>query len=104
MRDRETLTASMALMRQLLLEAQTKFRKMVDDNRRLAQKIDSSILAANYEVDVLRSELADTNRRLKQIRDSSPGPDGGGRKVDQEGTNEAEARENICKDIIIYTQ
>ena len=49
-KDRETLKTSMILMRHLLVDAQTKFRKMVDDNQRLAARIDGSIHAANQEV------------------------------------------------------
>lgn len=66
-RERETLKSSMVLIRGLLIDAQSKFRKMVDDNRQLAVKIDGSIQAANQEVNVLRAELADTNKRLSQI-------------------------------------
>ena len=36
--------------RRLLVDAQSKFRKMVDDNQRLAARIDGSIQAANQEV------------------------------------------------------
>ncbi|XP_041377484.1 kazrin-like isoform X2 [Gigantopelta aegis] len=66
-KEQDTLRSSMVLIRRLLLDAQAKFRKMVDENKQLALKIDGSIQAANQEVNVLRAELADTNKRLSQI-------------------------------------
>ena len=54
-------------MRHLLVDAQCKFRKMVEDNKKLASRIDGSIHAANEEVKAIRDELEDTNRRLSQI-------------------------------------
>lgn len=66
-KDREKLKGSMALMRKLLTEAQLKFKKMVEDNKRLASRIDSSIYAANQEVNILKAELADTTHKMKEI-------------------------------------
>ncbi|XP_066296840.1 kazrin-like isoform X11 [Branchiostoma lanceolatum] len=66
-KERDTLKASMALMRRLLVDAQAKFRKMVDDNKQLASRIDGSIQSANQEVNALRAELADTNKRLTEL-------------------------------------
>ena len=66
-RDRETLRSSMGVMRRLLVDAQSKFRKMVEDNRSLAHRIDGSIQTANEEVNALRNELLDTNKRLSQL-------------------------------------
>ncbi|GFN75877.1 kazrin [Plakobranchus ocellatus] len=59
--------ASMVIIRRLLLDAQTRFRRMVEDNRQLAAHIDSSIQSANQEVCLLRTELASTNKRLSLI-------------------------------------
>ncbi|RUS73951.1 hypothetical protein EGW08_018289, partial [Elysia chlorotica] len=59
--------ASMVIIRRLLLDAQTRFRRMVEDNRKLAAYIDSSIQTANQEVSLLRAELASTNRKLGQL-------------------------------------
>ena len=61
----------MLLIRRLLMDAQGKFRKMVEDNKQLAARIDGSIHAANQEVNALRAELADTNKRLTQISTGS---------------------------------
>ncbi|XP_050412103.2 kazrin isoform X2 [Patella vulgata] len=66
-REQETLQSSMVLIRRLLVDAQAKFRKMVEDNKQLAARIDGSIQAANQEVNALRAELADTNKRLSEI-------------------------------------
>uniref|UniRef100_T1IL73 SAM domain-containing protein n=1 Tax=Strigamia maritima TaxID=126957 RepID=T1IL73_STRMM len=73
-KQREALKSSMALMRCLLLDAQGKFRKMVDDNKQLAERIDGDIQTAQQDVSVLRAELADTNRRINQL---SPNTDNG---------------------------
>ena len=52
---------------------QAKFRKMVEDNKVLAAKIDGSISTANQEVSALRAELEDTNKRLSALSDSDIG-------------------------------
>ena len=44
---------------------------MVEDNKQLAARIDTSIHAANEEVSVLRGELVDTNRRLSLISEAA---------------------------------
>lgn len=46
---------------------QAKFRKMVDDNKQLATRIDGDIQSAQEEVCILRAELADTNRRITEL-------------------------------------
>ncbi|XP_039250184.2 kazrin-like isoform X3 [Styela clava] len=71
-KQRDALTASLTLMRRLLMDAQTKFKKMVDDNRRLASHIDGTIQSANQEVNTLRIELDMTNKKLRELsmRDS----------------------------------
>lgn len=66
-KEQETLKSSMGLIRRLLQDAQSKFRKMVEENKQLAAKIDGSINAANQEVSALRAELEDTNKRLTEI-------------------------------------
>ncbi|KAK8726123.1 hypothetical protein OTU49_010380 [Cherax quadricarinatus] len=58
----------MALMRRLLVDAQSKFRKMVEDNKQLASRIDGDLQTAHQEVNLLRQELADTNRRITQLQ------------------------------------
>ncbi|KAK3104519.1 hypothetical protein FSP39_003916 [Pinctada imbricata] len=65
--EQDAVKSSVVLIRRLLHDAQGKFRKMVEDNRHLASKIDCSIHAANQEVSILRAELQDTNKRLSQI-------------------------------------
>ncbi|XP_014781280.2 kazrin [Octopus bimaculoides] len=72
--EHETLRSSMLLIRRLLMDAQSKFRKMVEDNKQLAARIDGSIHLANQEVNALRSELASTNKRLTQITSESSKP------------------------------
>lgn len=69
-KEQETLKSSMGLIRRLLQDAQAKFRKMVEDNKQLAAKIDGSINAANQEVSALRAELEDTNKRLTEMSSS----------------------------------
>ncbi|KAI8795496.1 kazrin isoform X2 [Biomphalaria glabrata] len=63
----ESVQSSMVLIRRLLLDAQVRFRKMVEDNRQLANHIDTSIQAANQEVTLLKAELASTNKKLSQF-------------------------------------
>ncbi|KAG1658781.1 Kazrin [Nymphon striatum] len=65
--QREALKSSMALMRRLLVDAQAKFRKMVEDNKQLASRIDGDIQTAQDDVTLLRAELADTNKRINEL-------------------------------------
>ncbi|CAK8691010.1 unnamed protein product [Clavelina lepadiformis] len=65
--QRDALHASLTLMRGLLMDAQTKFKKMVDNNRRLASHIDGTIQSANQEVNTLRVELNMTNQKLREL-------------------------------------
>ncbi|XP_076863454.1 kazrin, periplakin interacting protein b isoform X5 [Brachyhypopomus gauderio] len=70
--ERDTLSQSMALMRHLLLDAQGKILKMMEDNKQLAQRIDGAIQSASQEVTNLRSELSATSRRLAELGACSP--------------------------------
>uniref|UniRef100_A0AAR2LZ35 SAM domain-containing protein n=1 Tax=Pygocentrus nattereri TaxID=42514 RepID=A0AAR2LZ35_PYGNA len=76
--EKDTLRQSMALMRHLLMDAQGKILKMMEDNKQLAQRIDGAIQSASQEVTNLRSELSATSRRLAELG-ASPlgGPLGG---------------------------
>ncbi|KAM3617921.1 uncharacterized protein V6R79_012678 [Siganus canaliculatus] len=65
--EKETLQKSMSLMRHLLVDAQAKILKMMDDNKQLAQRIDGAIQSASQEVTNLRSELSATSRRLAEL-------------------------------------
>nr|XP_054602335.1 kazrin-A isoform X2 [Nothobranchius furzeri] len=65
--EKETLQKSMNLMRHLLVDAQAKILKMMDDNKQLAQRIDGAIQSASQEVTNLRSELSATSRRLAEL-------------------------------------
>ncbi|KAM8830695.1 kazrin-A isoform 5-T7 [Synchiropus picturatus] len=73
--EKETMQKSMTLMRHLLVDAQAKILKMMDDNKLLAQRIDGAIQSASQEVTNLRSELSATSRRLTELgaADSSAG-------------------------------
>ncbi|XP_047445663.1 kazrin-A isoform X3 [Mugil cephalus] len=73
--EKEPLQKSMTLMRHLLVDAQAKILKMMDDNKQLAQRIDGAIQSASQEVTNLRSELSATSRRLAELgaTDSSGG-------------------------------
>ncbi|XP_008316873.1 kazrin isoform X2 [Cynoglossus semilaevis] len=73
--EKENLQKSMTLMRHLLVDAQAKILKMMDDNKQLAQRIDGAIQSASQEVTNLRSELSSTSRRLAELgaTDSSAG-------------------------------
>ncbi|XP_062316579.1 kazrin, periplakin interacting protein b isoform X3 [Osmerus eperlanus] len=70
--ERDTLRKSMALMRHLLMDAQGKILKMMEDNKQLAQRIDGAIQSASHEVTNLRSELSATSRRLAELEATSP--------------------------------
>lgn len=50
----------------MILFLQAKFRRMVEENKELAARIDGDIQQAQEEVALLRGELADTSRRLDQ--------------------------------------
>ncbi|XP_055021590.1 kazrin-A [Boleophthalmus pectinirostris] len=63
---------SMTLMRHLLVDAQAKIVKMMDDNKQLAQRIDGAIQSASQEVTNLRSELSATSRRLAELGSCNP--------------------------------
>lgn len=73
--EKQTMHKSMTLMRHLLVDAQAKIVKMMDDNKQLAQRIDGAIQSASQEVTNLRSELSATSRRLAELgaTDSSAG-------------------------------
>ena len=62
-----------------LPSTQSKFRKMVEDNKQLASRIDGDLQTAHQEVSLLRQELADTNRRITELtgltQDPQDGPD-----------------------------
>lgn len=49
------------------MDAQIKFRRMVDEKEKLASKIGTSLANTNQEVSALRLELEDTNKRLTEI-------------------------------------
>ncbi|KAI1892540.1 hypothetical protein AGOR_G00134640 [Albula goreensis] len=70
--EKETLKKSMTLMRHLLMDAQAKILKMMDDNKQLAHRIDGAIQSASQEVTNLRSELTATSRRLAELGASDP--------------------------------
>ncbi|XP_051967304.1 kazrin-like isoform X2 [Xyrauchen texanus] len=70
--ERDTLKQSMALMRHLLMDAQGKILKMMEDNKQLAQRIDGAIQSASQEVTNLRSELSTTSRRLAELGACNP--------------------------------
>ncbi|KAM4651708.1 kazrin isoform 3-T3 [Discoglossus pictus] len=62
----------MIMMRQLLVEAQAKILKMMEENKQLALRIDGAIQSASQEVTNLRSELTATNRRLAELNSTEP--------------------------------
>ncbi|MFT7814204.1 kazrin-like isoform X1 [Arapaima gigas] len=70
--EKDTLKKSMTLMRHLLVDAQGKILKMMDDNKQLAQRIDGAIQSASQEVTNLRSELCATSRRLAELGAGDP--------------------------------
>ncbi|KAG0428921.1 hypothetical protein HPB47_024126 [Ixodes persulcatus] len=65
--EQEALQSSMALMRKLLVDAQAKFRNMMEDNKALASRIDGDLHQAHQEVSQLRAELQDTNSRIANM-------------------------------------
>ncbi|XP_015903477.1 uncharacterized protein [Parasteatoda tepidariorum] len=58
---------SVAITRRLLIDAQEEFKKMMSDNKALGVRIDKDIQSAHLQVSRLRAELADTNKRIKEI-------------------------------------
>ncbi|XP_022244436.1 kazrin-like isoform X2 [Limulus polyphemus] len=71
--QREGLKTSMALVRRLLVDAQAKFRKMMEDNKALASSIDGNIQnTSRQEVSELRVELINTGKRISEITSTSP--------------------------------
>uniref|UniRef100_A0A8C6SSS6 Kazrin, periplakin interacting protein b n=1 Tax=Neogobius melanostomus TaxID=47308 RepID=A0A8C6SSS6_9GOBI len=70
--QRDNLRQSMTLMRHLLMDAQGKILKMMEDNKHLAQRIDGAIQSSSREVTNLRSELCATGRRLAELDPGSP--------------------------------
>uniref|UniRef100_A0A803KDS7 Kazrin, periplakin-interacting protein n=3 Tax=Xenopus tropicalis TaxID=8364 RepID=A0A803KDS7_XENTR len=70
--EKESLKKSMIIMRQLLVEAQAKILKMMEDNKQLALRIDGAIQSASQEVTNLRAELTATNRRLAELNSADP--------------------------------
>uniref|UniRef100_A0A8C4E0M8 SAM domain-containing protein n=1 Tax=Dicentrarchus labrax TaxID=13489 RepID=A0A8C4E0M8_DICLA len=82
--EKETLQKSMTLMRHLLVDAQAKILKMMDDNKQLAQRIDGAIQSASQEVTNLRSELSATSRRLAETGGGGGGGGGGQRRAEVE--------------------
>lgn len=65
--EEQALQSSMALMRRLLVDAQNKFRNMMEDNKALASRIDTDLHQAHEEVAQLREELQDTNSRIASM-------------------------------------
>ncbi|KAL4221609.1 hypothetical protein ACF0H5_019866 [Mactra antiquata] len=101
-KEQETLHSSMVLIRRLLQDAQAKFRKMVEDNKQLAAKIDGSICAANQEVSALRAELEDTNKRLSELSETETTKQENGVLTDNESepthiVRQKVDEENECK-------
>lgn len=64
---REALQRAMTLMTHLQLNAQAKIRRMMDENKQLAQRIDGAIQCAKQEVADLRAELTATGHRLAEL-------------------------------------
>ncbi|OXA56826.1 kazrin isoform X3 [Folsomia candida] len=64
---RDAVKVSLGLMRGLLLDAQGKFRKMVEENKSIAYKLDGDLQIAHSEMALLRAELHDTNKRISQL-------------------------------------
>ncbi|XP_029357202.1 kazrin, periplakin interacting protein b isoform X1 [Echeneis naucrates] len=87
--ERDTLRKSMTLMRHLLVDAQGKILKMMEDNKQLAQRIDGAIQSASQEVTNLRSELSATSRRLAEL--------GGGGGPQGEGLGAADSSKAAAK-------
>ena len=52
---------------------QNKFRKMVEDNKQLASRIDGDLQSAHHDVNILRQELADTNKRITELQATKEG-------------------------------
>lgn len=52
---------------------QAKFRKMVDENKQLVSRIEDEIQNAHEEVNDIRDELAETNKRLEEHINSKLG-------------------------------
>ncbi|XP_061832158.1 kazrin-A isoform X5 [Nerophis lumbriciformis] len=101
--EKETLQKSMTLMRHLLVDAQAKILKMMDDNKQLAQRIDGAIQSASQEVTNLRSELSATSRRLTEL--GAGDPSGGVLESLQHNHNDASphTRQKVPSTELCYT-
>ena len=55
--ERDSLKSNLALMRRLLVDAQGKFHRMMDDNKKLAAKIDNSLQVSDIARIYLNSAL-----------------------------------------------
>lgn len=56
----------MALMRRILIDAQAKIRKMVEENRQMSSRIEGDI-HSHDEIVSLRDDLSDTSRRMEHL-------------------------------------
>ncbi|CAL8147946.1 unnamed protein product [Orchesella dallaii] len=70
-RQNEAIKTTLGLMRNLLLDAQGKFRKMVEENKALAGKLDGDLQSAHRQMALIRAELCDTNKRISQLSSGS---------------------------------
>ncbi|KAK6618485.1 hypothetical protein RUM43_013678 [Polyplax serrata] len=57
---------SAALMKRLLIDAQAKFRKMVDENKQLVSRVDGEMRSTGEQTSNLQEEVPETNKRLEE--------------------------------------
>ncbi|MPC23152.1 Kazrin [Portunus trituberculatus] len=76
---------------------------MVEDNKQLASRIDGDLQTAHQEVNLLRQELADTNRRITELtgltQDPQDGPDSpDAATTPVNGSNDPQAQRALIKE------
>ncbi|XP_016379754.1 kazrin-A-like [Sinocyclocheilus rhinocerous] len=79
----------MTLMTHLQLNAQAKIRRMMDENKQLAQRIDGAIQCAKQEVANLRAELTATGHRLAELGELEEPGEPQGHQLQQQNHHDA---------------
>ncbi|KAK2553054.1 Kazrin [Acropora cervicornis] len=66
-RKQDDLVTCLSVMRRLMEQAESESKRMRDEKVVIATKINSSLIAVNKEVEYLRAELRDQDKRLSEL-------------------------------------